>query len=261
MTQSDGRAPEAPHGVDPLFEAIAEEMAAWLGDDSTGHDIAHGWRVFHTAMELADDYPHADREVLGAAALTHDIHRAMGAAAGEFVHPEESLDEVEAVLAAVDFPPEKRDAVLHCVALHEEYEFREDDQGEASEGASSAERSSADRSSGRGPREDGEGWRPASRDDRRDGDRIEVDLLRDADNLDAMGAVGVARCFVYTGAHDRPMWTPDSDEPSAIDHFHEKLLNLNDEMHTDAAREVAESRHDFLETFLERFEDEWYGRA
>lgn len=222
MTRSDGQAPEAPHGVDPLFRAIAEEMAAWLGDDSTGHDIAHGWRVFHTAMELADDYPHADREVLGAAALTHDIHRAMGAEAGEFVHPEESLDEVEAVLAAADFPHEKRDAVLHCVALHEEYEFR---------------------------------------DDKRDGDRIEVDLLRDADNLDAMGAVGVARCFVYSGAHDRPMWTPDSDEGSAIDHFHEKLLNLKDEMHTDAAREVADSRHDFLVAFLERFEDEWYGRA
>jgi uncharacterized protein len=242
-SRSDGRPPEASHGVDPLFEAIAEEMAAWLGDDSTGHDVAHGWRVFHTAMELADDYPHADREVLGAAALTHDIHRAMGAAAGEFVHPEESLDEVEAVLAAVDFPAEKRDAVLHCVALHEEYEFREADQGEASEGAS------------------GEGWRPASRDDKRDGDRIEVDLLRDADNLDAMGAVGVARCFVYTGAHDRPMWTPGSEERSAIDHFHEKLLNLKEEMHTDAAREVADSRHDFLVAFLDRFEDEWYGRA
>jgi uncharacterized protein len=222
MNPADTQAPESPHDVDSLFQAIAEEMAMWVGDDSTGHDVAHGWRVFHTAMTLADDYPHADREVLGAAALTHDIHRAMGAEAGEFVHPEESLDEVETVLATVDFPPEKRDAVLHCVALHEEYEFR---------------------------------------DDKRDGNRIEVDLLRDADNLDAMGAVGVARCFAYTGAHDNPMWTPDSEDPSAIDHFHEKLLNLKDEMHTDAAREVAESRHEFLESFLDRFEAEWYGHA
>lgn len=222
MTASAGRPPEAPHDVAPLFEAIAEEMRRWLGDDSTGHDMAHGWRVFHTAMELAADYPHADREVLGAAALTHDVHRAMGVDAGEYVHPEESLEEVEAVLTAADVPSETRDAVLYCVALHEEYEYRGD---------------------------------------RRDGDRIEVDLLRDADNLDAMGAVGVARCFTYTGAHDRPMWTPESEEPSAIDHFHEKLLNLKDEMHTDAARELAEKRHEFLEVFLERFEAEWYGRA
>lgn len=213
--------PTPPDDVDPVFSAVAGEMESWLGDDTTGHDLAHCWRVFHTALTLAEEYPHADREVLGAAALVHDIHRAMGADSGDYVHPEESLEEVEAVLDAAGFPPSKRDAVRHCVALHEEYEFRGD---------------------------------------RRDGERIEVDLLRDADNLDAMGAVGVARCFTYSGAHDRPMWTPETDEPSAIDHFHEKLLNLREEMHTEAAREMARSRHDFLEIFLERFEDEWYGR-
>ena len=214
--------PHPPDDVDPVFEAVASEVDDWLGGDATGHDLAHGWRVFHTAMELADACPEADREVLGAAALVHDIHRAMGAERGEYVHPEDSLEEVAAVLEAADFPEAKREAVLHCVALHEEYEYRGD---------------------------------------RREGDRIEVDLLRDADNLDAMGAVGVARCFAYSGAHDRPMWTPDSDAPSAVDHFHEKLLNLREEMHTEAAREVAEERHDFLEAFLERFEAEWYGRA
>lgn len=144
--------PHPPEDVDPIFEAVAAEMDAWLGDDATGHDLAHGWRVFNTAMELADSYPEADRKVLGAAALVHDVHR-------------------------------------------------------------------------------------------------------------AMGAVGVARCFAYSGAHDRPMWTPDSDEPSAIDHFREKLLNLREEMHTEAARAVAEDRHDFLESFLDRFEAEWYGRV
>ena len=213
--------PHPPDDVDPLFEAVAAEMDDWLGDDATGHDLAHGWRVFHTARRLANSYPEADLEVLGAAALVHDVHRAMGAGTGEYVHPEESLEEVEAVLEAAAFPEEKREAVLHCVALHEEYEFRGD---------------------------------------RRDGERSEVDLLRDADNLDAMGAVGVARCFAYSGAHGRPMWTPDTEEPSAVDHFHEKLLNLREELHTEAAREVAEGRHAFLEAFLERFEAEWYGR-
>lgn len=76
-----------------------------------------------------------------------------------------------------------------------------------------------------------------------------------------MDAVGVARCFAYTGAHGRPMWTPDSEEPSAVDHFRAKLLELRGEMHTEAAREMAEGRHAFPESFLERFEAEWYGRA
>jgi uncharacterized protein len=49
--------------------------------------------------------------------------------------------------------------------------------------------------------------------------------------------------------------------PDDVDHFHEKLSNLRAEMHTEAAREVAEERHDFLEAFLERFEAEWFGRA
>lgn len=173
-------------------------------------------------MELADGVTEADRTVRGAAALVHDVHRAIGLETGEFVHPEDSLEEVESVLSAAAFPPEKRDAVRHCVALHEEYAFRGD---------------------------------------RRDGDRIEVDLLRDADDLDAMGAVGVARCFAYTGAHERPMWTVDADTGDAIDHVESKLLNLRGELHTDAAREIAAERHAFLEEFLERFRAEWRGRA
>jgi uncharacterized protein len=209
-----------PDDVDPVFLNVADAVASWLGADPTGHGLAHAWRVFNTAMSLADEYPAADRTVLGAAALVHDLHRAMGLESGEFVHPEDSLEAVESVLSAADVTEEKRDAILHCVALHEEYDFRGD---------------------------------------RRDPDRIEVELLRDADNLDAMGAVGIARCFAYTGAHGRPMWTGDGED--ALDHVEAKLLNLGDEMHTDAARAVAERRHAFLESFLERFRAECRGQA
>jgi uncharacterized protein len=209
-----------PEDLDPLFRDLADAAASWLGADPTGHGLAHAWRVFDTAMALADEYPDADRTVLGAAALVHDVHRAMSLEAGEYVHPGDSLEEVGAVLAAADVPLEKRDAILHCVALHEEYDFRGD---------------------------------------RRDGDRLEVDLLRDADNLDAMGAVGIARCFAYTGAHGGPMWTDDGED--AIDHVETKLLNLTEEMHTEAARAVAEERHAFLESYLERFRAECRGQA
>ena len=71
-------------------------------------------------------------------------------------------------------------------------------------------------------------------------------IVQDADRLDAIGAVGVARTFSYGGAHGRP---PEE----SIRHFHEKLLLLKDLMNTETAKDLAASRHAFMEAFL----DEW----
>lgn len=81
---------------------------------------------------------------------------------------------------------------------------------------------------------------------------IEGMIVRDADRLDAIGAVGIARTFAYGGEHGRPLG-------SSIDHFHEKLLKLKDGMNTATARKMAESRHAFLEEFLARYEQETEG--
>ena len=80
-------------------------------------------------------------------------------------------------------------------------------------------------------------------------DSLEGKIVQDADRLDAMGAIGIARTFAYGGKHGRPL-------EGGIEHFHEKLLLLKDEMNTQTARELAESRHAFLEEFLARFEEE-----
>ena len=80
-------------------------------------------------------------------------------------------------------------------------------------------------------------------------DSLEGKIVQDADRLDAMGAIGIARTFAYGGKHGRPL-------DGGIEHFHEKLLHLKDEMNTKTARELAESRHAFLEEFLARFEEE-----
>jgi len=80
-------------------------------------------------------------------------------------------------------------------------------------------------------------------------DSPEGKIVQDADRLDAMGAIGIARTFAYGGKHGRPL-------DGGIEHFHEKLLLLKDEMNTKTARELAESRHAFLEEFLARFEEE-----
>ncbi|MCR5443402.1 MAG: HD domain-containing protein [Sphaerochaetaceae bacterium] len=78
---------------------------------------------------------------------------------------------------------------------------------------------------------------------------IEGRIVQDADRLDALGAIGIARTFAYGGEHGRSL-------ESTIRHFHEKLLLLKDGMSTRAARELARSRHAFLEEFLGRYESE-----
>lgn len=105
---------------------------------------------------------------------------------------------------------------------------------------------------------------------------LDAALVQDADRLEAIGAIGVARCFTYGGAKRRPLHDPAVAPlpPAAlstaayrdagrvhttINHFHEKLLTLRDRMKTPAGRRVAEARHAFTERFLAQFLAEWDG--
>ena len=78
---------------------------------------------------------------------------------------------------------------------------------------------------------------------------LEGKIVQDADRLDAIGAIGIARTFAYGGKHRRTL-------DSSIDHFHEKLLLLKAMMHTEKAKEMAEERHAFMESFLQEWEKE-----
>ena len=78
---------------------------------------------------------------------------------------------------------------------------------------------------------------------------LEGKIVQDADRLDAMGAVGIARTFAYGGKHGRPLG-------GGIDHFHDKLLLLKDEMNTETGRRMAESRHEFMVEYLGHFASE-----
>lgn len=101
-------------------------------------------------------------------------------------------------------------------------------------------------------------------------DSLEGKIVQDADRLDAMGAIGIARAFSYGGFKKRIMYDPtipplvhDTFEAYAgnsnptINHFYEKLLLLKDRMHTATARRIAEERHAFMEVYLEQFFREW----
>lgn len=101
----------------------------------------------------------------------------------------------------------------------------------------------------------------------------EFAVVQDADRLDALGAIGIARTFNYGGFKNRALYNPaippqmnmTSEEyrkstAPTINHFYEKLLLLKDRMHTETAKKIAENRHHFMEMFLEQFYQEWEGK-
>lgn len=102
----------------------------------------------------------------------------------------------------------------------------------------------------------------------------ELKVIQDADRLDAIGAIGIARTFNYGGFKNRVLYDPDikplihqkketykkSTAPT-INHFYEKLLLLKDKMHTDTAKKLAQQRHQFMEQYLQQFFDEWNGKV
>ena len=100
----------------------------------------------------------------------------------------------------------------------------------------------------------------------------ELDVIQDADRLDAIGAIGIARCFNYGGFKNRSLYDP-TIEPNlemtkeqykkstapTINHFYEKLLLLKDKMNTKTGQLLAKERHRYMEGFLQQFYEEWNG--
>lgn len=106
---------------------------------------------------------------------------------------------------------------------------------------------------------------------------LEGKVVQDADRLDAIGAIAIARVFAYGGHKNRPIFDPTDRvfEPisaeeyaklnsgsnrSGLHHFYDKLLHLKDQINTKSAMKIAEERHRYMEEYVERFLDEWHGK-
>lgn len=144
-----------------------------------------------------------------------------------YTDPKESLDSIEEILQEVGFEEGKIQKVLYCVLVHEDYSFEGENEVES----------------------------------------LEAQVLQDADNLDAIGFVGVARTFRFGGSRGLPMWETGEElsqeynkkeiKDSTVKHIHEKLLRLKDAMNTTSGRKIAKKRHKTVRRFVNGFKKEW----
>jgi uncharacterized protein len=205
--------------------AIASEVRERLAGESSGHDWWHTFRVWKMAEHLAYGTA-ANALVIQLAALLHDIADWKFHDGDEAVGPRVA----RSVLDKYGLPGEMIDAVC---AVIPEISFK---------GAGVANEPST----------------------------LEVQIVQDADRLDAIGAIGIARAFAYGGHAGQQLYEPDrppvmhtnkeayvAARSPTINHFYEKLLLLKDRLNTQQARQIAQQRHEFLETYLRQFLHEW----
>lgn len=218
--------------VEEYIEILKPEVVEMFKEDSSGHDISHLERTMNLALHI-QEHEGGDRVVIGISAFLHDIHRLMQNQLGHFVSPKESLGKVKEILDKVELTDEQVYKILHAIEYHEVYNWNNPNNKE---------------------------------------EDINTLILQDADNLDAIGAIGVGRTFSYGGSHKVLMYNSSvpleqdenyaeekGDDPSTIHHFYHKLFKLADNMNTNRAKELAKERTEFMKIFVDEFLKEWKG--
>ncbi len=169
-----------------------------------------------------------DVVVIAISAFIHDIHRIMSGEEKRYVSPKESLPVVEKFLDGLDITPEQKKHILYAVEHHEEYAF-------------------------------GNGVKVTD---------IETKILQDADNLDAIGAIGIVRCLKFGFSNNVKVYDPNVPlyqnkfdesalDASSIHHINNKLLRLGENMNTETAKTIAKKKtklmKDFIDMYIEEF--------
>lgn len=208
-----------------IINKTVEHVRGILTGEGSGHDWFHVERVWKTAKFLAEK-ENADFFVVEMAALLHDIAdwKLNGG------------DEKAGLRKVEDWLVERRVAKeekAHILFIIDNMSFSKEMEGKKI-------------------------------------NTVEGFVVQDADRLDALGAIGIARTFAYGGKHSRPLYDPavapksfdDFEEykkykTTSLNHFYEKVLFLKDRLNTQAARELGEKRHAFVEGYLKQFLEEW----
>lgn len=210
-----------------MFDDVRDRARSYFDDASPAHDWHHVQRVETLAETLVDRHPASvDDRALTLAVLLHDIGRAREDRCEIDDHAVWGAAEASRILEDVGTDRETIERVQHCIRAHR---YSNDVEPET----------------------------------------LEAKLLCDADNLDAIGAVGLARVFAYGTEIGLPIHDPASPvaedetagERTQCDHLHEKILDLPERMYTDAGRELAADRAEFVREYLERFDAEAAGDA
>jgi uncharacterized protein len=202
-----------------IFEKIKKRAESFFR--LSHHDRFHTERVYNLAVRIAEE-ENADLDVVKAAALLHDIARALEDEGKIDDHASEGAKKARDVLEDVNFPEERIPEVLYCIEVHR---FRK-------------------------------GMEAGS---------LEAKILQDADRLDIIGAIGIARIFTRGGWVNQPIHDPaippkakyDGRSLTSVNHIYEKILKVKDTLNTNTAKKIAEERHRFVEQFLERLLNEW----
>jgi uncharacterized protein len=189
------------------------------------HDWEHSQRVYNLCMHIGR-VERADLEVLEIAAYLHDVGRSCeDESKGEVCHAEKGAEMAREVLAKYSIAEEQKANIIHCIRTHR---FRGNHHPET----------------------------------------LEARVLFDADKLDAIGAVGIARAFLFAGEvgaklhnpHVEPEDTePYTEEDTGYREYRLKLSRIKDRMLTAEGRRMAEERHRFMDTFFQRFTQEYEG--
>lgn len=210
-----------------------------LSKDSTGHDWWHIHRVKNLAKRIAR-HEGADIFIVELAALLHDI--------GDYKFfqgdEEAGVAKVRKWLSSLEISPSVIDKIVEITSqISFMYTLPDKDKGRGKKNSTIPTLSK------------------------------ELIAVTDADRLDAMGAIGIARAFTYGGFFNRPIYDPaikpsksitreeyKTTEAPSINHFYEKLLKLKDMMYTKLGRKMAKRRHRFLNLYLKHFFKEWKGK-
>jgi len=218
--------------INEYIEQLRPEVLRLFKNESSGHDITHLERTMNIALYL-QKHEGGDEMIVGISAFLHDIHRIMGEETGKYVYPKDSLDRVREILLITDLTEMQINQILYCIEHHETYNWNNPQNKEKN---------------------------------------INALILQDADNLDAIGAIGIGRTFTYGGAHNIPMYVSDvplevpenyddgiGNAASTIHHFYQNLLRLGEYMNTNTAKQLAKDRTEFMKDFVHEFLLEWNG--